>query len=261
MALVGLVAGGGSAAAASVRYAVVPAPYRAAVRFAVTYSGFGAWHTVYHSTPANPGGASDTNDARDSSTQRWSLSFGRLPAVGPCDRPSACDRSIVLSSATGPTNATGTIYHRHLDGLYSADDVAVACTVAAQTSSRGRVAATIEVRELSGGLELGAFVPVAKALLLLPSECPGQGDPVDGLANNYFTPGFSFAAGYGVARWFTSQRVEIPARALHRAARIRIRLSGTARGTPPSDCGVHRADERCTTGGSWLGVLTLSLRK
>jgi hypothetical protein len=87
-AVVGVVSGSvllvvicGRAAArtpSALRYTVVPGRYTPQPRFVVTYDGSGSWSTVYHSEPPNPGGAHDTNDARDSSAEHWSLRFTRV---------------------------------------------------------------------------------------------------------------------------------------------------------------------------------------
>src|SRR5207237_9108209 len=102
-----------------------------------------------------------------------------------------------------------------------------------------------------------ALNPVSDVLLLLPTTCPGQGDSIDGLNDNYFTPGFSFATGYGPDRWFTSTKVRIPAKAFHHASRITVPLVDTPDGAPPADCALPDPSiARCKTGGSWRGVLT-----
>jgi hypothetical protein len=92
------------------------------------------------------------------------------------------------------------------------------------------------------------------------SSATGQIDHVhiDGLADNYFTPGFSFAEEWGPARWFTSSTVTVPLSVLHRAARITIPLADTPAGRPPRDCAVpYPSWQRCRTGGAWAGTLTL----
>jgi hypothetical protein len=51
----------------------------------------------------------------------------------------------------------------------------------------------------------------------------------------------------------------IPASVFHRSAKIEIPLRDTAAGTPPKHCAVHDPSfERCKTGGSWRGALTLT---
>jgi hypothetical protein len=263
--LAGTVAGASRAVTASRPYTVVPARYRSVARFAVSYTGSGRWHTVYHSEPPNPGGRHDTNDAHDSSTQKWSLRFTSILTIPSCSatraRRERCARLGSLTGATGRTSATGVIDHTHIDGLYQADNASEHCKVAIKTGAGTPPPPSVSVRYLPGSanVSLTALIPVAGALVLLPSECPGQGDSLDGLENNYFTPGFSFASGFGPQRWFTSRSVVIPAATLHRAGRITIRLSDTAHGTPPPHCAVpDPAYERCSTGGSWTGALVLT---
>jgi len=250
------------------RYTTTPAGYRTIARFVVTYVGSGHWRTVYHSEPPNPGGHHDTNDAHDSSRQHWSLRFARVLTVPSCGRSprgqaDPCLHVDDLTGAEGETTATGTIAHTHVDGLYIADNTSASCRVATATPAGTRLAATVTLRyvPVRRTISVTALIPVEDALNLLPGTCPEQGDSLDGLLDNYFTPGFSFGAGFGPLRWFTSEQVEIPAEAFHRSARIRVPLAQTPRGTPPRDCVVHSPSfERCTTGGSWAGVLSFSAR-
>lgn len=258
-----LVAAGAShAAAGPANYAVVPGRYTPVAQFAVTYTGSGRWHTVYHSEPSNPGGAHDTNQAHDSSSQRWSLRFTRRLTIPRCGRGGVgCQELDSLTSAIGRTSATGRIDHRHIDGLYRADDAAERCAVRIGTAAGTPPPPALAVRYVAQtqSVSLTALIPVAGALSLLPSECPGQGDSLDGLLNSYFTPGFSFGTEFGPARWFTSRTVVIPVAVLDRAERITIPLSNTRQGTPPAHCVVPNPSyERCTTGGSWSGLLTLT---
>lgn len=255
---------GGAGAHARVPYTVVPAAYQPTIRFLLTYHGSGTWHTVYHSEPPDPGGAHDTNDARDSSTQLWSLHFTQPLTVSACRRPGGCVSAGPLEGATGTTGATGTIDHTHKDGLYAFDNAAEHCLVGAVTPPPPQLQATIMVRYFPGrrAISLTALSPVDDVLTLLPVACPGQGDPLDGLADNYFMPGFSFASGYGPDRWFTSAPVAVPLAVLHRAARIKIHFSDTAAGTPPPGCAVQQPSyETCSTGGSWAGTLELTARR
>jgi hypothetical protein len=77
--------------------------------------------------------------------------------------------------------------------------------------------------------------------------------------SNYASPGFSFGRLYGADRWFRSRIIAIPADVLHRAAAIHIPLGDTPTGRPPRNCAAHPVWlERCTTGGSWRGTLTLT---
>jgi hypothetical protein len=251
--------GAGSALARGPRIKVIRGPHVAAPRFRVSYAGTGRWSTDYHSTPPNPGGNPDTNDAHDSSSQRWSLRFLE-PLRWPARARSAT--TIDLTGATGHTGATGRINHRHLDGLYAVDNASIGCQVATSTAPHQRLPASLELSYLPGrrSLRLTALDPVAQALLLLPQQCPGQGDSLDGLSDNYFTPGFSFASGYGPDRWFRSRSVLIPIAVLQRAAAVTIRLGPAADAAPPADCAVPSPTwQRCRTGGTWRG--TLSLRR
>jgi hypothetical protein len=248
-------------------YTAKRAHYRKKPSFAVTYTGAGSWATTYHSEPPNEGGNPDTNDAHDSSAQSWRLTFQHALRIPPCGRPKGggrdrCDVLAGLSGATGPTAASGHIDHRHVDGLYSSQDASVKCDVRASTPARGQVDAEIGITYSSKSRHVAimAFNPVSNALLLLPSSCPSQGDSIDGLYDNYFTPGFSFSSAYGPDRWFTSRQIVIPARVFHHSTRITVGLAATPAGTPPADCAVqHPSYEQCMTGGSWDGVLTFRL--
>ena len=240
------------------RYTVLPGSYTPQPRFVVTYDGSGSWRTVYHSEPPNPSGAHDANDARDSSAEHWSLRFARDLAIGRCG---ACTNLASLNEALGATSASGSIDHTHIDGLFSFDNVSERCRVKARTPADTPLPATVSVRYLPvlRSVALTALIPVSKVFVLLAQACPGQGDSIDGLADNYFMPGFSFAAGWGPERWFAAAPVLIPVSELDRAARITIREADTAQGTPPRGCGVGEPSyERCRTGGSWRGTLTLS---
>lgn len=256
------------AATASARpaYVVTKGPYRALAGFVVTYTGSGSWHTVYHSEPPNRGGNPDTNDANDSSTQKWSETFRLRLIVPRCGRPKpkAKDRCVLIKSLTGArgkSSDTGRARHRHLDGLFPALSRHIGCSESVRTGRRAILGSSIVVRYQPRAHALAVFAPdpVADALSILPSQCPGQGDSIDGLYDNYFTPGFSFDLRYTADRWFTSRTVVIPVGILHRAKRIRIALSNTRVGTPPRHCAVMNPSyERCTTGGSWRGTLTLT---
>jgi hypothetical protein len=250
-AAVGLLLAG--SAAAKPAYTIVPARYRSTVQFAVTYRGSGSWHTVYHAEPPDGGGAHDTNDARDMSTQVWSLRF-----THPLTLPRTASS---LQGATGTTGATGSIDHTHIDGLYAFDNAAERCRVGAVTPPPGQLPVTVLVRYLPRrrAVSLTALSPVDDVLTLLPVGCPGQGDPIDGLADDYFSPGFSFASGYGPDRWFTSAPVLVPLAVMHRAAHIAVHFANTAAGAPPTACAVQQPSyETCHTGGSWTGTLVLT---
>ncbi|MHB8689887.1 MAG: hypothetical protein ACYDHH_01450 [Solirubrobacteraceae bacterium] len=155
------------------------------------------------------------------------------------------------------------IAHTHIDGLYRFDDRAANCHLSYSTPRGAQLQTVLQFAYAKHGraLAVTAEIPVDQALLLLPPTCPAQGDSIDGLLDNYFTPGFSFDTSYGSARWFTSATVEIPLARLHRSTVVRIHLRNTRAGTPPRNCDVpNPAYERCTTTGSWSGVLTFAAR-
>jgi hypothetical protein len=158
-------------------------------------------------------------------------------------------------------SATGKVSHVHIDGLYPADNRSEKCRMSVSTSPGQTLNASVDVRyeARARALAITALDPVANALEILPGECPGQGDSIDGLNDNYFTPGFSFASGYGPDRWFTSATVSIPLARLHRSQRISISFGDTTTGAPPRNCAVqHPSYEQCATGGSWSGTLVLT---
>ena len=232
----------------------------------MSYAGAGANATRYHAEPPNPGGAADVNDARDAGSQRWALTFRRPLEVPPCAPARAadpCHGVVGLTGATGTVLVTGTVHHVHDDGLFPDLDRTVRCRVR-WSAPRGYVLrASIEARYAPRrhALVVTARDPVTDAYDFLPGACPQQGDSIDRVLDNYFTPGFSFAPGDGPGRWFVSRSVAIPVAVLHRARVIRIRLSGPRAGAVLTDCAVRRAAiERCRTGGAWSGVLTLTAR-
>jgi hypothetical protein len=237
-------------------------PPKSTLKFTVSYGGSGRWSTTYHSTPPNPGHAPDTNNAHDRSTQRWSLRLRGLISVPLC-RPGGddpCTRIHGLSSATGSSVVTGHIDHVHKDGIFAFDDASIKCNLRYALPARLPVPVTIAARYLARrhAIAISASDPLRFALDSLPGACPSQGDPIDGLSNNYFTPGFSFRSTYGPDRWFTSRVVTVPIRRLRSARVLRISLANTRQGTPPKNCSVtHPAYERCTGAGSWAGTLTL----
>jgi hypothetical protein len=257
----------GSAAVRPPRaYTTTPAGYAASPQFVVTYRGSGAWRTTYRSRPPNQGGKPDKNSAQDSSSQAWRLRFRRrvaIPSCQPLGSPDPCRGLPGLIGATGPTAAAGRIRHVHVDGLFRSLNASAKCRVRARTRPGGGVGASIDLRYEPDSQTVGvtALNPVASVLTLLPSTCPGMGDSIDGLFDNYFAPGFSFASEYGADRWFTSRTVAIPVAVFHRSATITVRLTRTRAGTPPRHCAVrNRRFEHCTTGGSWRGVLTFQRR-
>jgi hypothetical protein len=254
-----------TAARSSRPYTTVPGPSRDDARFVLTYRGTGAFRTTYHSTPPNPGGKADTNDAHDSSTQKWKLRFSRAVAIPPC-QPGAdpstdpCTAIAGVDGATGPTTVTGRVRHTHKDGLYRQLDMKESCRFGKSTAARRQVTASVSMTYDPASQTIGVTArnPVATALSLAPGGCR-HGDSLDGLADFYAPPGFSFDTAYDADRWFTSQTVAIPVAAFHRSASIAIPLADTATGTPPRHCAVQNPSfERCTTGGSWTGVLTLT---
>jgi hypothetical protein len=260
-------AAGASAAShqSSPAYTAHPGTYRDIARFNVTYSGSGSYRSTYHSEPPNPGGKHDTNDAHDSSNQRWALTFAPLTVPG-CGRParSAADPCRLvrgIRGSKGTTVATGRVAHTHRDGLFPAQNRSERCRVRA-TPPGTRLAAAIRLRYSPSAqtIAITALIPVGEALSSLPGACPGQGDSIDGLFDNYFSPGFSFDARYTPARWFKSQTVAIPMGILHRSASITIPLHQTPAGTPPRNCAV-KSPSRCTATGAWTGVLTLRSRR
>jgi hypothetical protein len=253
------------AAAAPPAYTVTPGPYRAAPQFHVTYAGSGSWRTTFLGTPPNPGGHNDRNEARDSSTQRWSLRFKsplRVPACGGGAADRGCTAPIRLARSAGAASATGRIDHRHDDGLYPQLDRTVRCTVRSTPVARPQPAPAVSLRYDAEAqrFAISARDPVSGPLQSLPPACPKQGDSIDRILDNYFTPGFSFATGFGPERWFASGEVRLPARAvLQRAAKITVRLADVPAGRPPLGCArPHPSYERCTTTGRWHGVLTLT---
>jgi hypothetical protein len=263
-----LVVGAGAltlAASPSARgYTTSPSQYRADVRFVATYSGSGRYETSYRATPPNDGGAPDRNFVDDSSTQRWALKFAREIRIRSCDAtPGACASITGVDGARGRTRVTGKISHRHIDGLYKNQNQTVRCRIASATGRHRLLTASVRLRYLPDrrSFAVSTTNPVATPLIELLPACPNQGDPIERILNDYATPGWSFDLAYGADRWFSSRTVMIPAAVFHRSRVIRIRLADTRAGTPPRDCAVeHPSYERCSTGGSWSGVLTFSRR-
>jgi hypothetical protein len=263
-----LVLAAGSPARSARPYTATPGPQRTDARFVVTYTGSGTYRTVFHATPPNPGGKPDTNDAHDSSSQMWAIRFRRaltIPACGPPPDGSAdpCASIAGLSGATGTTRMTGRVDHRHVDGLYRQLDRTVKCTLQKKTPGPKLLQAEIRVRYLpdSRSIAITATDPIETTVSLFPAQCPKQGDSIDRIADFYAMPGFSFKQGYGPDRWFTSREVVVPAAVFHHSAKVTIPLRLTPTGTPPRHCHVNDPSfERCTTGGAWNGVLTLTAR-
>lgn len=268
--LASALAGGGPAtAAAEPAFTTTRGPANPDASFVVTYDGSGSYKTRFHATPPNPGGKPDTNDAWDSSTQSWKLKFRRALTVPTCgasggfgDDP--CASLAGLSGASGPTELAGRVHHKHVDGLYRQFDRTVKCRLRMRPSPKSKLDASLNVRYIpeSDSIGISASDPIATAVSLFPAQCPKQGDSIDRILDFYAMPGFSFADSYGPERWFASREVVIPAAVFHRSATIRIPLRDTAAGTPPRHCAVHDPSfERCTTGGKWRGVITLTSRK
>jgi hypothetical protein len=260
---------GVAAAAAKPAFTTTPGPASPDARFVVSYSGSGSYKTRFHATPPNPGGAPDTNDAWDSSTQSWKLKFRRALLVPTCASPSdgsdnPCAGTQGLSGAQGPTELTGRVNHKHVDGLYTQFDRTVKCRLSKRPSSHRTLDASLLVRYVpeSDSFAISASDPIATAVSLFPAQCPKQGDSIDRILDFYAMPGFSFADSYGPERWFASREVVIPAAVFHSSATIRIPLRDTQAGTPPKHCAVRDPSfERCKTGGKWRGVITLTSRK
>jgi hypothetical protein len=237
---------------------------RTVARFRVTYSGSASVRTRYHSEPPNPGGMHDTNDAIDSSTWKWSLTWRTALRVPRCGRTAhrrdPCRTLKQLAGVTGPQQGSGRVSHRHVDGLFPADNASIHCQLHSSTPKGFPGVARILLRYNARAktLALTALDPLTEAIGRLPGQCPGQGDSIDGLNDNYFTPGFSFSQRYGPDRFFTSATSVIKLRTWHRARTITIRLRNTRQNTPPRNCAVpFPAYQRCTTTESWSGTLRL----
>jgi hypothetical protein len=222
----------------------------AAPTFTVQYAGSGSWATRYHSTPPNPGGAADTNDAHDTSTQAWRLAY---------EQPLRLTAG-TLNAARGTERVGVSIDHVHVDGLYAFDNASLRCRIRARIGPSLSPRPAITVVRRAGKLVLTVASPLAAALAALPAECAGQGDPIDGLLNDYGTPGFSFDPAWTAQRWLTG-RTTVALSRLRGAHRLRVRVSAARAVTRPAGCRVPAPSyERCTTGGRWSGVLTLTRR-
>jgi hypothetical protein len=227
---------------------------------AVSYEGSGAWRTAFHARPPNPGGRADTNDVADASTQRWALRFARPLRLDPCTG-SPCQSSDQVRGATGRSTVTGRIDHRHVDGLYPRLDAKVKCRL--RRSTRAPATASVDAGLSADGSAMIVRVgdPVVDAAVNLPGACPQQGDSLDLILDNYFGPAFSFDEDFGAERWLTARPVSVPVARLRAGARVQVRLGPSRAAVPPRDCAVlHPSFERCTTGGSWSGTLTLAVK-
>jgi hypothetical protein len=254
-----------AAIAAKPGYSTTPGPNRPDASFVVTYAGKGSYATTFHATPPNPGGKPDTNDAHDTSTQRWELKFRRRLAVPTCGQPSGfgedpCTDLADLAGASGKTNMTGKVNHKHVDGLYKQLNRTVRCTLRKTPSPRRKHEVNLVTRYIPETDSIGVSVsdPMYTTLTFFPTQCPKQGDSIDRILDFYATPGFSFAEGWGPERWFASREVIIPSAVFHRSKQIKIPLHLTKAGTPPKHCARQNPSyEKCTTGGAWNGVVTL----
>jgi hypothetical protein len=257
-------------AAASAKPAVTttPGPERSTANLAVSYAGEGTYWTHFNAHPPNPNGKDDKNSARDTSRQSWAIKFRRKLAVPTCGQPAdgsadPCASLTGLSGASGPTTIQGRVNHKHVDGIYRQLDRTVKCKLRESPSKRKRLDASIVVRYIpeSASIGISATNPISTAVSFFPGACPKQGDSIDRILDFYAMPGFSFADSYGPERWFASREVVIPADVFRKSKKIAIRLSDTAAGTPPKRCAVNDPSfERCKTGGSWSGTLTLASR-
>jgi hypothetical protein len=262
----GLVAGAAPARAAA-PYESIPGQQDPAPVFSVKYTGTSHTTTTYASQPPNEGGKADDNHVRDRSRQRWALTFPAGVAIPTCEVAGADDPCAAVTGPTvadGKTSASGRIDHTHVDGLFRDLDSAAHCSVKARRVSRRNVSARIGVvfDPAQAAFVVTAYNPLIDALALLPPTCPGMGDSLDLILDNYFTPGFSFADGYGSDVWFTSASIAVPASVWHGSSRIRLRLGRTATGTPPRTCAVvNPSFEQCRTTGDWSGVLTFTARR
>jgi hypothetical protein len=241
--------------------AAVPA---AARQFTVTYTGSGSYHTSFHAHPPNEGGADDHNVAHDRGRQAWRIRYDGRIEVPHCDPKLAeldpCSGVAGLDGAHGSTRMTGWVRHRHVDGLFSQLDATLRCRLRSETARGDAVAASLGVRYDPATRKIGirAVNPIATAITDFPAGCPQMPDGIDRLFSFYAVPGFSFAPDFGPDRWFTSREVLVRTAVLRRARTIRIPLHVTGAGKPPADCAVlNPSYERCRTGGSWHGVLTL----
>jgi hypothetical protein len=254
--------------ASSKPFTATPGPTRSEASFTARYEGSGSYKTRFHATPPNPGGKPDTNDAWDSSTQSWKITYRGPVTVHACGQPSdgsadPCASLTGPAHAKGSTELVGHVHHKHVDGLYRQFDRTVKCALRKRTSPRRVLDASIALRYIPETKSIGvtATDPITTAVSLFPAQCPKQGDSIDRILDFYAMPGFSFADGYGPDRFLTSREVVIPVDVFHRSATIKIPLHDTAAGRPPKHCAVHDPSfERCTTGGSWHGVLTLTAK-
>lgn len=237
---------------------ILPGPYRRTARFIVTESGHGTWTTSYHSRPPNPGGAPDDDTAHDVSQETWAERFRAPLTLGPCRDGLPC-LPAQLSGTSGTSSGQGVIDHVHIDGLYRFDDMSGRCRVRDATPRGVRLDSSLTPTRRGGSVRMTVSDPVASLWATFPSGCPRRGDSIDGLNDSYYTPGFSFAPGWGYDRWFTPRPVTLTLASLHRARRVVIRLGPAPANTPPVNCApADPSVQRCRTAGDWSGVLTLT---
>jgi hypothetical protein len=255
-------------AAAKPAYTATPGPSRPDAQFVVTYQGKGSYATKYHATPPNQGGKPDTNDAHDTSTQSWNVKFRKHLQVPTCGQPQdfgddPCASLSGVSGAAGRATMVGKVDHKHVDGLYKQLNRTVKCTLRKTPSAKRTLDITLETRYVpeTNSIAVSASDPMATTLSLFPTQCPKQGESIDRILDFYATPGFSFEQGWGPDVWFASKVVVIPSAVFHHSAKITIPLRLTAAGTSPRHCRrPNPSYERCTTGGSWKGVVTLDTK-
>src|SRR3954452_9028857 len=247
-----------AAATAASGYSTTPGPNRPDASFVVGYAGKGSYATTFHATPPNPGGKPDKNDAHDTSTQTWDIKFRRKLAVPTCGQPAGfgedpCTHLSGLSGASGKTNMTGKVDHKHVDGLYKQLNRTVRCTLSKTPSRKRKHEMNLVTRYIPETNSIGVSVtdPMATTISLFPSQCRKQGDSIDRILDFYAVPGFSFADGYGPDRWFASREGIVPPPVFHHSAQIKIPLPLTRAGTPPKHCArPNPSSEKCTTGGA-----------
>jgi hypothetical protein len=197
------------------------------------------------------------------------VKFRRAIVIPTCGQPASfgddpCTGLTGVSGASGPTTIAGKVSHKHVDGLYKQFDRTVKCQLRKSPSPRRVLDVALVLRYVpeSKSIVVSAGDPLATAVSLFPAQCPKQGESIDRILDFYAMPGFSFAQGYGPERWFASKEVTIPVSVFHHSSKITIPLRDTPAGTPPKHCRVNDPSfERCTTGGSWSGVLTLKAKR
>jgi hypothetical protein len=174
-----------------------------------------------------------------------------------------CANLAGLSGARGRATMIGHVNHKHVDGLYKQFDRTVKCTLRKTPSPKRTLDVTLTTRYVpeTNSIAVSVSDPMATTFTLFPTQCPKQGESIDRILDFYAMPGFSFDQGWGPDRWFASKEVVIPSQVFHHSSKIKIPLRLTAGGTPPRHCRrPNPSYERCTTGGSWNGALTLDTK-